>query len=433
MVSVITSVYNCEKYLDEMIQSVLLQTYDDWEMIIIDDASTDSTWNIISRYNDKRIIKIRNEVNQGLTVNLNKAIELSRGEYLLRIDGDDVAYSRRIERQVDFMQRHQDVALSGCWVKVFGEKTNIWRSNVDYERLKIHLLFGAVMYHPTFIIRKSMLEKHNIKYDETLRYAQDYNLEYRISKYEKIANIPEVLMKYRAHGSQISAIKNKSQLECANKTRRMILREMDIALSDHEMLYWQNFGLLTGHKMGDVEREKIEHIMQAIIDKNKELLKYDHVLLQSILNNRFQCYKRRCGYFDERKANAKPQIAQGRYYALFLMMYYWNKLKKENKNIANYFHNNNIKNIAIYGMGYVGQLLVDELDKTDIEVAYGIDIDIFNNFSNKKMILYTPDEVLPEVDVIVVTPIDSFEEIKNMMVGYTLISIEDIVYEVAQY
>lgn len=126
LVSVIASVYNCECYIKEMIDSVINQTMQEWEMILVDDASTDGTWNIISSYDDARIIIRRNNINKGLTYNLNVALSMCKGKYVIRIDGDDIACQDRFEKQVKYMEEHPSVVLSGGWMQAFGDANGIY-------------------------------------------------------------------------------------------------------------------------------------------------------------------------------------------------------------------------------------------------------------------------------------------------------------------
>lgn len=436
MVSVITSAYNCENYISEMIDSILAQTYSDWELILIDDASTDQTWNKILKYTDSRIRKIRNEKNEGLTKNLNKGIRMARGKYIIRIDADDIAFSRRIEKQVQYMENHSDVVLSGCWVKVFGDKSDVWRNNLDSDRLNIHLLFGAVIFHPTFIIRKSILDEKQLYYDEKLKYAQDYNLEYRISKYGRLANIPEVLMKYRVHNKQISTEKLVEQTKCANYTRGMILHELNIILTEQESLIWQKFGLLKSHFMDKCEREILVSIIEKIVNENKRKEIYKQDMLQSILSRRFQFYIEQC---KNATISSSKQIGiepDEKYYRMFQLMIYWKKNLKKRNGIANYLKKRNIQEVAVYGLGYLGEVLIDDLIDASIQVAYAIDKASFNNFVGENIKIYSPDEVLPKVDMVIVTPLSGVDAIRKNLsekMDCNIISIEEMIYEAAQY
>ena len=165
-VSNITSAYNCRNYIKEMIESIMDQTYRDWELILIDDASDDGTWDIINSIQDDRIVKIRNLNNAGLTKNLNTALKLAEGKYILRMDSDDIAMVDRIEKQAAFMEANQNIVLSGGWMQCFGNMHDITKTHLQDEDIRIDLIFNSAIMHPTFIVRNEILKKYNITSNE---------------------------------------------------------------------------------------------------------------------------------------------------------------------------------------------------------------------------------------------------------------------------
>jgi len=429
LVSIITSVYNCQKYIGEMIESVINQTMQEWEMILIDDASTDSTWEEIQKYRDDRIITLRNPQNQGLTKNLNQALSVCRGKYVVRIDGDDIACRDRLEKQVRFMEENPEVVLSGGWMQAFGDAHDTYRSSKDDEVLKVNLLFNAVMYHPTFIIRRDSLLEYNIFYDESLKYAQDYNLEWRLSKYGKLANITDIVTKYRVHGEQVSTDKWEAQRACADATRRNLLEELDVRITEKELSFWSEFCLLRYHTLIENEEKTIRKIQQAIIEKNVEKKIYPHDLLVQVLNARTAEYFARC---EEAKTEGTKEPTQNKFYALFVLMNQWVKLKQAGKNLSRYFEIRNMQKIAVYGLSEVGETLLRELQKSGIEVAYAIDRRAGSIFTDFKVV--SPDDELECVDAVVVTAITYYDEIaKNLKqkMECPIISLEEVIYDSA--
>lgn len=204
-VSVIMPVYNAQNYLNEAIDSILSQTFTDFEFIIIDDGSTDNSLPIIKSYTDPRILLIRNETNLKLITSLNKGINLSRGTYIARMDADDVSLPERLARQVDFMDQHPDIAVCGTWVELFGScKQTFWQFADDPATAKCVLLFGCCVAHPSAILRRSVLE-FGFRYSPLYSHAEDYGLWVQIATKYKITNLPQVLLKYRISGSQKSA------------------------------------------------------------------------------------------------------------------------------------------------------------------------------------------------------------------------------------
>ena len=206
MVSVVMSTYNRADLLPRAVESILNQTYGDFEFIIIDDGSTDGTVDILRAYTeqDNRIKVITNRPNQGLIVSLNKGIDAARGKYIARMDDDDVAVPQRFERQVAFMEDHSDVAAVGSWISPLDSMTPYsFQRETDPERIRIMLYLGSVpVCHPSLLMRRDFLNRHHIRYRQGYEAAEDRPFYGEIiSAGGQIANIPEVLMHYRLHGS----------------------------------------------------------------------------------------------------------------------------------------------------------------------------------------------------------------------------------------
>jgi len=198
-VSILIGVYNEEQYLENAINSILSQTYEDVEFVIVDDASTDRSREVIQSVDDDRIELLVNETNQGLTYSLNHALEHASGEYIARQDADDISDPDRLERQVQFLDRHKEVAVVGTGAHLIdGDGQVIDRRipkcdpSFDDFLDKGHLIHGSIM------ARKSVLEDVG-GYNEFFRYGQDQELWLRLAKQQSIANIPQPLYKHRIH------------------------------------------------------------------------------------------------------------------------------------------------------------------------------------------------------------------------------------------
>ena len=203
MVSVITPAYNAEKYIAESIESILNQTFGDFELIIIDDCSTDKTYDIISEYakKDSRIIALKNEKNLGIAGNRNKGISLARGKYVVWQDADDISVPTRIEKQFDFMESHPEVGIVGGFLEFFEDKkgmTGIRKYSDDDKELRKNIFRFSPVAQPSAMIRKNILDEVG-EYD--LRYppAEDIDMSFRIGEKSKFFNIQEVLLRYREH------------------------------------------------------------------------------------------------------------------------------------------------------------------------------------------------------------------------------------------
>lgn len=209
LVSILLPVYNGAPYLEDAIQSILSQTYSNFECIIIDDGSTDESSSIIEKIRDPRI-RVYNQANQGLAATLNRAIELAKGEYLARQDQDDISLPERFEKQIAFLESHPDYGMVGTWA-------SIWEGNKETERkhmhptetliLKFELLFNNPFVHSSMMIRRSVFKKVGLySTDKSRQPPEDYELWSRIAREYKIANIPELLHIYREAPQSMSRV-----------------------------------------------------------------------------------------------------------------------------------------------------------------------------------------------------------------------------------
>ncbi|MBQ7096663.1 MAG: glycosyltransferase [Clostridia bacterium] len=208
-ISVIMSVYNGETYLTEAVESVRQQTFQNWELVIINDCSTDSTAEILVGFasKDERIKVHTNEVNLRLPASLNKAVSLCSGKYIARMDADDICLPDRLEKQYKFMEEHPDVALSSC--RFMTVKNGVYASGgaggrCDSEALRAMLLVANPILHPGVIAKAEVLKKLN--YDTTLTCTEDLELWTRMAmENQKMQILPECLLIYRLHDKQITS------------------------------------------------------------------------------------------------------------------------------------------------------------------------------------------------------------------------------------
>ncbi len=234
-ISVIMSVYNGEAYLKETIESVINQTFKNWEFIIINDCSTDSTAQILADYaaKDERIKVHTNEVNLRLPASLNKAISLSQGKYIARMDADDICLPDRFLKQYNFMEENSDVSLSSC--RFMTVKNGVYMSGgaggrCDNEALRALLLVRNPILHPGIIAKAEVMKKLN--YDTSLTCTEDLELWTRMAiKNQKMVILPECLMIYRLHDKQITSTTLERQhtevLKIQEKYYGTLLEKMD--------------------------------------------------------------------------------------------------------------------------------------------------------------------------------------------------------------
>lgn len=215
-VSVVMSVFNGERHLRESIESILNQTFSGFEFIVIDDGSTDKTPEILKEYakKDSRVKAIANKENIGLTKSLNKGIKAAKGEYIARMDANDISVPERLEKQASFMESHPEIGLVGAYAQFIDEKGN-YLNRINQPKKLINprqLFFDSQICHSSIMVRKDILEKIG-GYDEKFLYSQDCDLVLRIARISKIAAIPEILILWRNQKNSISTKKKWSQVK----------------------------------------------------------------------------------------------------------------------------------------------------------------------------------------------------------------------------
>jgi len=214
LISVILPVYNGEDFLDEAINSILNQIYRNFELIIINDSSTDSSESIILKYADidKRIVPIRNESNKGLIFSLNKALTKAKGKYIARMDQDDISLPDRLKIQYNYLSLHHDIDLCGSWIQVFSKDINyIHKYPVEDKEIKSKFLFENPIAHPSVMFRKKSIKKYK-NYKDIEDYATWLLNSHRL----KYHNIDRVLLNYRYHESN-TCKRDNSQKESIEK------------------------------------------------------------------------------------------------------------------------------------------------------------------------------------------------------------------------
>ena len=220
-VSVVMSVYNGERYLHKAVDSIFRQTFTDFEFIIIDDGSTDGTGEILKWFRDDRVLCVRNEENLGLTRSLNKGLALARGEYIARMDADDISMPERLQRQVEYLDQHPHVGLVGVTpvcIDSAGSEQDRLNLLITNEEIQAQLAQANCFCHGSVMFRRECLDAIGF-YDETFLLAQDYDLWLRIAELFDVANLPEPLYRLREHNERLSETKEQEQLRYITQAR----------------------------------------------------------------------------------------------------------------------------------------------------------------------------------------------------------------------
>jgi len=243
VVSVVMPVRNGQRFVELAIQSVLNQTLKDFELIIVDDGSTDRTWQLCKAFQDSRIRLLQNPSTFGVPKSLNRGILASRSRYIARLDADDVAMPERLERQVLFLEQNPLYGIVGSWMRTIGDRSLIVKYPVQDEDIRSVLLFRTPFGHPAVTFRKDWDNGFPGLYNEAFLAAQDYDYWDRISKDWKCRNLPECLTEYRLHDSQHSKINqsivgHNASIVSRRQFFKLGLSPLPVAASRREQESW---------------------------------------------------------------------------------------------------------------------------------------------------------------------------------------------------
>lgn len=283
-VSVLMSVFNGELYLADAINSILNQNFNDFEFIIIDDCSSDRSAEIIKNFGDTRIKYFRNTENLGLTKSLNIGLDYCKGNYIARMDSDDVSLPDRLEKQISFLENNPDVGLVGsCYKFIKGRKASAKVFlPVSSEEINCSMLFNNCIIHTSATFRKSIIEKFNLRYDECYKRSQDYSLWLNMMRFTRLANMNDVLVLSRVHENQISNKNLTEQLNDAIAINQLYISNLGIELNSREREI-QNaicFGLLPIIK--PTMKEYNDWLMKIFLFNKKKQI-FNEGLLEKIL------------------------------------------------------------------------------------------------------------------------------------------------------
>ncbi|WP_010419514.1 glycosyltransferase family 2 protein [Anaerophaga thermohalophila] len=266
LVSVGLAVYNGEEFISRAIKSVLAQTLKNWELIIVNDGSTDNTLSVIKSFSDKRIKVIDLPQNVGVTAARNHYLKYSKGKYIAVIDSDDEWYPTKLEKQVNFLETNKEHVVCGTFAnRTNGSTGYIWQYPVNDEDIRIRLLWGSSIIHSSILICKSILDNNNLNYDCNQIQAEDYKLICECTKYGKAFNIPEVLLNYYEHRMQLTTKKLEQAEHSAKAAWYYINNVIGISISDN---YFHSFFQLFIYqsKLSKKNISKISYLLKLILN-----------------------------------------------------------------------------------------------------------------------------------------------------------------------
>jgi glycosyltransferase involved in cell wall biosynthesis len=423
LVSVILPTFNREKTIGNSIKSVLNQTYTNFELIIVDDASEDDTERIVNSIQDQRIRYIKHKKNKGGGAARNTGIKIARGEFIAFQDSDDQWERTKLELQINTFKQVGD-EIGVVYTAFLRHKDNtveyIPREEITEKEGYIHsrLLHGNFITTQTAVVRRECFLKAGM-FDERLPRLQDWELWLRISKYYQFKLIDQPLVNVYYTENSIS-----SNTFAYIKALTIILRKHRKEFEKRKIVKTHLSSMAScAFLVGD-----IYHNMQYIIKKfllflpPKYSFFYIHYLLEEILKLK--------------KCIEKQEDMRHRYYSYYRLINQWLKNKNNGKSVFEYFKNNGIGSIAIYGIGEMGLRLYEELKGTSIKISYFIEKNFDQEFATENVKVVALDDITykDKVDAIVITPIYDFNNIKEILLNkkldFTIISLEEIVNKI---
>ena len=327
-VSVIMPVYNGAKHIREAIDSVLAQTFQDWDFWIINEfGSNDGSAEIVSEYaqTDERFHLVQNQARLGLAESLNTGFRLAQGTYFARLDADDTAHPERFARQVALMENHPEVGICGTWQHHFGPNEDwVHCPPASADKCRARLLFNCDLCHSTLMLRREVVLEHQLFYDNSFG-AEDYELWCRAVWVTDIVNIPEVLGEYRVGDGNITADKEAMlDIESGQLVARNLEQSLDIHLTEDEaMLFrgWSNPFDRFSSEEREAKLTELERILRQIYKHNTRRHAFDDTCLLEVLATKWRWAKYHAPWDAQYEVKELNQIFDNNYQPSFILRY----------------------------------------------------------------------------------------------------------------
>lgn len=283
LISVVLPVYNCALYIEDAINSILNQTVQDFEIIIIDDCSIDSTIKVIQTINDNRIRLIVKKQNAGLVDSLNIGFKEARGKYIARMDGDDISLPNRFQKQLEVLENNPDIKACGCWLQEFGYSNKVIRHKENHDEIVVRLLLSCSMSLGSVMLERSWVKDY--MFDKTKLHVEDYDFWSKMAWVGKLYNIQEVLYNYRVHQAQVCTIYKPIQIERDIEIKLFLFKKLQyntevfsdeiiakilllnkpIEIKEFKMfLNWLNQLILSNKKMQIYSSTELEKVLKIL-------------------------------------------------------------------------------------------------------------------------------------------------------------------------
>lgn len=284
-VTIVLPVFNGEEYLAETIGSILGQTYKDFEFLIIDDGSTDHSLEIIKSYRDPRIRVLINPERLKLSGALNRGLDEAQGVYIARMDADDIALPNRLQKQVEFLDKHPEVGVCGTSIEVFGKtkkRNDIYPKTT--EDIRSYALFDCPFCHPTVMIRRELLDAHQLRYDGSYYPTEDYELWSRAIELFPSVNLEDILLRYRIHEkSMTGADWNEMDRQAARVIKPRLL-QLGLSATEEDLQFHRNIGRGRSVSLQNLDEiNRAEVWLHELMNKNHMRRCYDEMALKDMV------------------------------------------------------------------------------------------------------------------------------------------------------
>ncbi|WP_373166661.1 glycosyltransferase family 2 protein [Agathobaculum sp. Marseille-P7918] len=315
-ITILLPTYQSELYINETLDSIRRQTMKDFEILVVDDSKTDKTRTILSQATDLPI-RVLNGRKKGLADALNLGIMQAKGQYIARIDADDLMTPDRLEKQANYLDAHQDVIVCGGWQQYFGKSSYLHAPPADSNQCRANLIFRCDLCHATVMLRRKVFVEHELFYDA--RYAaEDFELWTRALHYGEIANLPEILCYYRFEGQNITVAKMKQLIEQNGQiAAKTLKRTLNIELSEEQTAYFTGWSNPFYEDKRFVDRgirrcgfDDLKKILLQIIETNEKVGAYESESLCKALQAEWLRLRYRIGFHIAKGKIDKTKLFQ---------------------------------------------------------------------------------------------------------------------------
>jgi len=302
-------IHNGAAFLMEAMESILRQTLGDFEFLIVDDASTDRSVEIIRSLKDPRIRLIQSPERLKLSGALNLGLDIARGDYVARMDADDISHPRRLEIQTGFLEQNPKIGLCGTWIRYFGGTSHaVLKKPLTHEGIRAFTILDSPFAHPSVMLRRDMFEQHGLRFDGSFFPTEDFELWTRALRHFQAANLSQVLLNYRVHGQSLTGSDWSTMDEQAIRVIRTQLVPLGIDPTPEALRFHRQLAM--GRlKMDPPHLDQAESWLNAILTANRHAKIYTPDALETLMRDlwfRTCMHTARHGFWVARRYTSSP-------------------------------------------------------------------------------------------------------------------------------